>query len=278
MNTPEQTIIIEADISSSVAKNAHQKIKEHLRNRIITTCGDADIMVGTKRIDPALCIYVGAHLICIDNKHLKDKVPRGNGTIFRVIGTKLKEQPQTYKWKNYYGRKVGTVNASDVEWVECEHINKTGTIIQLEAQIDQLRCTLDSLPKTNGTVTHQKVQSYLESLTSSLSAKMNDCKFKLEPESFSTKVSVKKYDTSTTYFDFRCKMKQIPANTNDATTGHKLQGMSEDVIIVASWPTASMFKNWVYVVLSRVQTLSDLYLINPIDIDKSFKPSDELKK
>ncbi len=86
--------------------------------------------------------------------------------------------------------------------MECEHINKTGTIIQLEAQIDQLRCTLDSLPKSNGTVTHQKVQSYLETLTSTLPAEMNDRKFKLEPESFSTKVSVKKYDTSTNFFDF----------------------------------------------------------------------------
>ncbi len=109
----------------------------------------------------------------------------------------------------FFGRKVWTVNASDVEWVECEHISKTWTIIQLEAQIDHLRCTLDSLPKTNGTVTHQKVQSYLESLTSTLLAEMNDRKFKLEPESFSTKVSVKKYDTSTTNIDFWCKMKQI---------------------------------------------------------------------
>ncbi len=90
-------------------------------------------MEGTKHINPALCIYVGAHLICIDNKHLKDKVPRGNGTICRVIDIKLKKQPQSYKWKNYHGRKVWTVNASDVEWVECEHINKNGTIIQLEA-------------------------------------------------------------------------------------------------------------------------------------------------
>ncbi len=95
MNPLEHTIIIEADISSSVSKNAHQKIKEHLRNIIITICGDADVMAGTKHIDPALFIYVGAHLICIDNKHLKDKVPRGNGTICKVIGIKLKEQPQS---------------------------------------------------------------------------------------------------------------------------------------------------------------------------------------
>jgi hypothetical protein len=71
-------------------------------------------------------------------------------------------------------------------------------------------------------------------------------------------------------------MKQILANTNNATTGHKLQGMSKDVNIVTSWPNASMFKNWEYVVLSCVQTLSGLYLVKPIDIDKTFKPSDKL--
>jgi hypothetical protein len=76
-------------------------------------------------------------------------------------------------------------------------------------------------------------------------------------------------------------MKQIPVNSNDATTGHKLQGISKDVIIITSWPTgglAAMFKNWEYVVLSRVRTISGLFLIKPIDMDKSFKPSEELKK
>jgi hypothetical protein len=70
VNPPEHTIIIEADIRSSVAKRTHWKIKEHLRHRIITTCGNADVMAGKKHIDPALCLYVGAHLICIDNKRL----------------------------------------------------------------------------------------------------------------------------------------------------------------------------------------------------------------
>jgi hypothetical protein len=35
-------------------------------------------------------------------------------------------------------------------------------------------------------------------------------------------------------------MKQIPANSNDATTGQKLQGMSKDVIVVMSWPTGGL--------------------------------------
>ena len=42
-------------------------------------------------LDPALCIYIGVYLMCIDNKHLTDKVPRGNGTMCRVIGIKLKQ-------------------------------------------------------------------------------------------------------------------------------------------------------------------------------------------
>jgi hypothetical protein len=70
-------------------------------------------------------------------------------------------------------------------------------------------------------------------------------------------------------------MKQIPANTDDASTGYKLQGMSKDVIIVTSWPTG--FRNWEYVVLSRAQTLPGLYLVKPIDMNKSFKPSIQLK-
>jgi hypothetical protein len=41
-------------------------------------------------------------------------------------------------------------------------------------------------------------------------------------------------------------MIQIPANINDATPRHKLQGISKDVIVVSSRPTgglATMFKN-----------------------------------
>ncbi len=75
-------------------------------------------------------------------------------------------------------------------------------------------------------------------------------------------------------------MIQIQANINDATTRHTFQGMSKDVIVVSSWTTgglATMFKNWEYVVLSHVRTLSGLYLVEPIDMDKSFKPSSELK-
>jgi hypothetical protein len=88
------------------------------------------------------------------------------------------------------------------------------------------------------------------------------------------------YSTSSKKVEFCCKMKQILANSNDATTGHKSRGMSKDVVIM-SWPNgglAALFKNLEYVILSRVCTISGLYLVEPIDMEKLFKPSSELKK
>ena len=44
-----------------MSKNSNQKVDKHLRHRIITSCGDANAMMGTKHINPALCIYLGAY-------------------------------------------------------------------------------------------------------------------------------------------------------------------------------------------------------------------------
>ena len=275
---PEHTLIIEGNITSSISHTTRQRIDRHLRHRIITSCGDANVMMGSKHIDPALCIYIGAYLICIDNKHLTAKVPRGNGTLCRVLGMKLKDNAQSYKWKNYYGKKVWTVNAADVEWVECEHVNKSNVMTQLESQIKELKNELD-LPRKNHKSDSKAIKSKIDELNKKLAKKMNGRVFKLEPEQFTPEVTVKHYHASSKKIVFRCKMMQIPANSNDATTGHKLQGMSKDAIIVSSWPTgslAAMFKNWEYVVLSRVRTLSGLYLVKPIDMDKSFQPSPQL--
>ena len=72
-------------------------------------------------------------------------------------------------------------------------------------------------------------------------------------------------------------MTQLPININDATTGHKLQGISKDAVIITSWPKGGLFKNLEYTVLSRVRTLDGLFLFKDIDKEKLFKPSDELK-
>ena len=165
---------------------------------------------------------------------------------------KLKDNAQSYKCKNYYGKKVWTVNAADVEWVECEHVNKTSLFLQLESQINELKRQLD-LPQNDHQSEKKTIKSKLDDLNNKLAKEIIGHKFKLKPEQFLPEVTVKHYHASSKKVAFQCKMKQIPANSNDATTGHKLQGMSKDAIIVSSWPTgslAAMFKNWEYVILS----------------------------
>ncbi|KAL7448089.1 hypothetical protein ACHAWC_000349, partial [Mediolabrus comicus] len=90
--------------------------------------------------------------------------------------------------------------------------------------------------------------------------------FRLKPRQFSATIKFPLTgDLSTTLGN--AKVKQVPVNSNVATTGHKLQGMSKDILIINDW---SYRANWVYVVLSRVRTLAGLYLMKPLDLERSF--------
>ena len=75
------------------------------------------------------------------------------------------------------------------------------------------------------------------------------------------------------------KFVQLPMNTNDATTGHKLlQGMSKDHLIITSWDGISKWPNWAYTaVLSRVRKLNGLFLCKPLTSSVSFKLPEELQ-
>ncbi|EJK59561.1 hypothetical protein THAOC_20196, partial [Thalassiosira oceanica] len=53
----------------------------------------------------------------------------------------------------------------------------------------------------------------------------------------------------------------IPVNSSDAITGHKLQGLTKDSLVMYEWDSDTC---WIYDVLSRVITLKGLYLIRPI--------------
>jgi hypothetical protein len=72
----------------------------------------------------------------------------------------------------------------------------------------------------------------------------------------------------------------FPININTASTGHKLQGKSKDIIIVTLNETENniCFRNWEYVVLLQVRTLQGLHQFEPIDMKQSFKPTKELKQ
>jgi hypothetical protein len=70
-------------------------------------------------------------------------------------------------------------------------------------------------------------------------------------------------------------MYQFPINSNIATTGHKLQGMSKDLMVVTEWGT---FPNWVYVVLSGVRANLGLFIVSKLDPNKldQFRVSKDL--
>jgi hypothetical protein len=140
-------------------------------------------------------IYICTYLICIDNKHLRDNIPQGNGTLCQILGVQLKENAQSYKWKNYHGKKVRTVNSADVEWIECEHVNKTSLVAQLESQMNELKHQLDLLPNDHQSK-KQTIKSKLDDLHNKLAKEMISRRFKLESELFSPEVSVKHHHAS----------------------------------------------------------------------------------
>ena len=71
-------------------------------------------------------------------------------------------------------------------------------------------------------------------------------------------------------------MTQFGVIDNIATTGHKLQGMSLDNLVVNSWFYGC--PNWVYVILSRVRKLAGLVLNIPLDAKKDYSPKPELTR
>ena len=74
-------------------------------------------------------------------------------------------------------------------------------------------------------------------------------------------------------------MTMFPVNIITSSTRHKLQGRLKYMVIVSSWPKLKnniCFRNWEYMVLSQVGTLKGLFLFQLIDMEQSFKPTEEL--
>ena len=68
---------------------------------------------------------------------------------------------------------------------------------------------------------------------------------------------------------------QIPLISDNATTGHKLQGASIDNLYVPSW---NYDCNWPYIVLSRVRKLKGLFLGKPLDPSKDYSVPEALTR
>ena len=94
--------------------------------------------------------------------------------------------------------------------------------------------------------------------------------FRVSPKQHTFKANISKpklFQTKGSQTEqLQMKAMQIPILVNNATTGHKLQGCGVQAIFVHGW---SIVRNWAYVVLSRVRTLSGLYLREQLDSNLS---------
>ncbi len=226
-------------------------------------CGDSDMKDQQKNIDPALKLYVGAHCMIIDNDDISKG--RGNGTLCRVIGIKRKTNTPL-NWKTYDGKKVYTINVTDLDYVEFEHFPKKMEQIKIEEQITSLVNDLQNDPM------NEEKEAQLHGFQVRLQKIVSSRRFKLKPKRYyctfyrsdidlpdkgikQSKVSKRGEHKQ------KVIMIQLPINLNDATTAHKLQGITKRALIVHNW---NYSHGWVYTVLSRVRTRVGLFLNKPI--------------
>ena len=98
---------------------------------------------------------------------------------------------------------------------------------------------------------------------------------KLTPCDDSVSIEVTKIDGQKINYH-GVNIRQFGILCNNATTGHKLQGMSKDVLVVNNWDYRC--PNWIYVVLSRVHTIQGLFLLKRLRVDHEFHADKDLLK
>ena len=200
--------------------------------------------------------------MCIDNSKLKE-TNLGNGTLCRVRRVKIKDDapPHATQWKNWEGKKVWCTSARHVEYIEFERFPDNERITALKLEIEAFKNSLD-----DGWERNSEIVSTLAKMQAKLDVQDKARRFKLSPTKCSASVRVALDDEVNERVQLKgVSITQIPVNCNDATTGHKLQGMSKDKLIVVNW---SYEPNWIYVVLlSRVRTLNGLFLLRPLPED-----------
>jgi len=95
---------------------------------------------------------------------------------------------------------------------------------------------------------------------------MNGTAVEIKPESFYPKIKFPGCNSKKLLKGYH--IIQFPINLSLAITGHKLQGMTVDMMILSE---INLKQNWLYVMLSRVTSLQGLYLTRPLTRDM-FKP------
>jgi hypothetical protein len=84
--------------------------------------------------------------------------------------------------------------------------------------------------------------------------------FQLKPKKVSVEVKVLPHDSMAEQDKVKmkwCSVTQIPVDASDAITGHKLQGLTKDNLIVVSWSNST---NWIYCPLTCPNIVGTLFV------------------
>eukprot|EP00956_Cyclotella_meneghiniana_P000819 scaffold922_cov53-Cyclotella_meneghiniana.AAC.1 len=211
---------------------------------------------------------------------MNEKPPRGNGTVCKFISVKIKENATSHRIKIYNNRKVWAVSIEDVEWITVELMDNTDEIDTVAKKVNDLEQKLKEIDSNTNTTT-TNIKRELEILQEELKVMHRSRQFNITPERRNVEATVQPSRICSIRDTFKLEMNLLPVNIATACTGHKLQGRSKDTLVITSWPQFKnnvVFQNWEYVVLSRVRTLSGLFLLKPLDMQKNYEPTYELTK
>ena len=271
---PDHTVILEADIRQAPKKKPKRKrgeadvesqdtirmkVDPTICDRIYSKISDSQLKDDRKPVDPALKLYVGANCMITDNICVAEGL--ANGTLCRVVSIIMKTGTGTsLGWRNYDGRKVYYANVDDISHVVFEHFPKSRRQIKLQEELSVLKHSQSHVDKDIFQQKTRELEVENRKRTFILKPRSFSCTFYLEDLQSDMKVPSKKKTA------IKVTVRQLPIILNDATTGHKLQGMSKDQVIVQSWDYRN--EGWIYTVLSRVRKLLGLYTCERLDYRK----------
>ena len=213
-------------IESTISKQSNMKNRQgkSFHSSIYNNCGDADVTSSYNNKHVDPVLKVYKNCpMMLNSNKNMEKNGGGNGTPVKFKRIVLKKHA-TLNSKNWDSIPINSISEDNTEYMEVEHWE-------------------GSFDKNNNYIPPRSFRIYPEVTKVDINMKMHGLK---------EKCVFKNY-----------YVRQHGLLVNIATTGHKLQGMSKDNVIILSWFYG--VKNWVYADLPRVRTLSGLYLFKPLD-------------
>jgi len=201
---------------------------DFFHNGVFNECGDADIKASGTEKVDPCLKLYAGCPIMVSISDFKSTHGVVKGSIGKFSSVVFREGCEP-KEEIWSGYKVLTANASDIDYIICEKYKK-----QNEEDGGKKEPT-----------------EY----------------FTLPFKTFRVRVSLPLGSTRKQYPEkSTLKLTQFPININVGTTCHKLQGATKSFLVITEFDYAT--ENWIYVALSRVKTLSGLFLLKPINFQK----------